>query len=131
MAADSKGRRFSWGYVIAALWVAACGGAFGQTTVGSWGIALFASLRRRLWRRARMYRRRLHARLSYRRRGLGGSFGFGRALYQHQHRAGGDRGLRPILRRKRRLQRAGCGLQLRGWLLSRPALSGSPKPPEP
>jgi hypothetical protein len=34
MGADSKGRRASWCYVIAALWVAACGGALGQTTVG-------------------------------------------------------------------------------------------------
>jgi hypothetical protein len=34
MGAESKGRRLSRCYVIAALWVAACGGAFGQTTVG-------------------------------------------------------------------------------------------------
>jgi hypothetical protein len=34
MAAESKGRRASWCYVIAALWAAACGGALGQTTVG-------------------------------------------------------------------------------------------------
>jgi hypothetical protein len=34
MRADSKGRRFSWCYAVAGLWVAACGGALGQTTVG-------------------------------------------------------------------------------------------------
>jgi hypothetical protein len=34
MGVDSKGRRVTWRYVIGALWVAACGGAVGQTTVG-------------------------------------------------------------------------------------------------
>lgn len=34
MGNDSKGRHVSWRYVIAALWLAACGGAVGQTTVG-------------------------------------------------------------------------------------------------
>jgi hypothetical protein len=34
MGADSNGRRVSWRHVVAALWVAACGGAVGQPTVG-------------------------------------------------------------------------------------------------